>query len=341
VKGLRILGDRRVELATLPRPDVREGWVVVRASMSAVCGSDLHHYRMDPAGVGHRTRLIAGHEAVGVVEEVGPGVEDLQVGTRVIVYQHYGCGRCAYCRIGEPMFCPDRQTLGNHIDGADGEYVLAPAAICLELPDGVSDEIAVLMSCSFGTAFSGIRKLGLGPGDVVVVFGLGPVGLCAVSAAADGAEVVAVDPVESRRHLAETLGASLTIDPTSADTKAAVLEFTRGQGAEASIDSSGNPRALSEALDVLRPLGRMVVLAATTPWSVDPGLIRRGGHTIIGSWVYGLGEYESLVRMAERKADSLARIITRRFDGDEGEDAFRAADSATEGKILIDWTRRA
>jgi L-iditol 2-dehydrogenase len=135
------------------------------------------------------------------------------------------------------------------------------------------------------------RLLGLDGGDVVVVFGFGPVGCCAVVvAASDGVDVVAVEPVESRRNLAESLGAGWTIDPTASDTKAAVLEITQGRGAEASVDRSGNPRAQSEALDVLGPKGKMLVLAATAPWTFDPAQLWRRGLTLFGSWVYELGE---------------------------------------------------
>src|SRR5215207_7771297 len=308
--------------------------------MSAVCGSDLHNYRQAAEKLGGRANRIAGHEAVGVVELVGPGVEDPAPGTRVVVYQHYGCGGCGYCRTGEPMFCPERRTLGNHVDGADAQFVAAPAEICLPLPDGLSDEVGALIACNFGTAFSGIRKLGLDGGDVVVVFGLGPVGCCAVVvAASDGAQVVALDPVGSRRDLAESLGASWTIDPTSSDTRATLLEISRGRGAEASVDCSGNPRAQSEALDVLRPKGKMLVLAATAPWTFDPSQLWRRGLTLFGSWVYGLGEYEGVVRLAEKRAASLESIVTRRFGGAEAEEAVRAADVGEEGKVVIDWTR--
>jgi threonine dehydrogenase-like Zn-dependent dehydrogenase len=339
MKALRILGDQRVELVTVPKPEVRDGWALVRLTMSAVCGTDLHHYRADPEEVGDRAHKAAGHEAVGGVEEVGRGVEGLAAGTRVVVYQHYGCGRCEYCRIGEPMFCPHRQTLGNHVDGADAEYLAVPAYICQPLPEGISDEIGTLISCSFGTAVSGVRKLGLNAGDTVVVFGLGPVGCCAVVAAGDGVDVVAVDPVPERRQLAERLGAAATVDSTSSDTQAVVRELTGGHGAEASLDSSGNPRALSEALGVLKPHGRMVVLAATIPWTVDPGKVRRGAHQLIGSWVYGLGEFDAVARLAAKKADVLEQIVTRRFAGEEGGEAFRVAAGATEGKVVIDWTR--
>jgi propanol-preferring alcohol dehydrogenase len=258
----------------------------------------------------------------------------------VIVYQHHGCGRCAYCRTGEPMFCPERRTLGNHVDGADAEFVTAPAEICLPLSDGLSDEVGALIACNFGTAFSGIRKLGLDGGDVVAVFGLGPVGCCAVVvAASDGAQVLAVDPVKSRRDLAESLGTSWTIDPTSSDTRAMLLEMSQGRGAEASVDCSGNPRAQSEALDVLRPRGKMLVLAATAPWTFDPSQLWRRGLTVFGSWVYGLGEYEGVVRLAEMRAAALETIVTRRFGGAEAEEAVRAADGGGEGKVVIDWTR--
>jgi threonine dehydrogenase-like Zn-dependent dehydrogenase len=313
---------------------------VLRSRMSAVCGSDLHIYRQSADRVGDRSNRVAGHEAVGVVEDVGPGVEDLAPGTRVVVYQHYGCGRCSYCRTGEPMFCPDRRTLGNHVDGADAEFVAAPSWSCLPLPDSLSDEVATLLACNFGTAVSGIRKLKLDGGDLVVVFGLGPVGCCAVVVAtSDGAQVVAVDPIKSRRDLAERLGAAWTIDPTASDTTATIGEMTRGQGVEAAVDCSGTPRAQSDALAVLRPKGKMLVLAATAPWTFDPSQLWRKGLTLFGSWVYALGQYERVVRLAETSADALEAIVTRRFAGAEAEQAFRAADKASEGKIVIDWTR--
>jgi propanol-preferring alcohol dehydrogenase len=338
MRGLKVKGGRSVELADLPTPEARDGWVVIRSSMSAVCGSDLHNFRSDPDKLGSRADRVAGHEAVGTVEQAGRG-SGVEAGTRVVVYQHFGEGRCTYCRTGRPMFCPERQTLGNHVDGADAEYVTAPGAICLPLPDSLSDEVGALLACNFGTAFSGVRKLGLDGADVVVVFGLGPVGCCAtIVAAADGATVVAVDPVQSRRKLAESLGAARTVDPASEDLSAVVAELTAGRGAEASVDTSGNPRAQTDAFNVVRAGGRMLVLAATAPWTMDPSQLWRRGLTIMGSWVYELGEYEHVVRMAEAHADELGRLVTRHVPGSRAEEAFAAADKASEGKVVIDWS---
>lgn len=340
MKGLRLLGDRRAELADFPHPRRQSGWAVVHTTMSAVCGSDLHIYRQDAEQVGSRSNRVAGHEAVGIIEEVGPEVEDLTPGARVVVYQHYGCNRCRYCRAGEPMFCPERRTLGNHIHGADAEFVAVPAMNCLPLPDSLSDEVGALLGCNFGTAFSGVRKLRLGAGDMVVVYGLGPVGCCVVTAAtSSGADVIAVDPVQSRRDLAENLGAAWTIDPTTSDTRAVIRDTTHGRGAEAIIDCSGSPHAQSEALDVVRPKGKVLVLGANDRMVVNPGtqLIRKE-LTLLGSWVYKLGEYEEMVRLAEKRSGSLETIVTRRFNGRKAEDALRAADGLAEGKIVIDWT---
>jgi threonine dehydrogenase-like Zn-dependent dehydrogenase len=340
MRGLRITGDRRAELVRVPRPDARPGWVVLRSTRSAVCGSDLHNYRQAAARLGERAQRIAGHEAVGVVEQVGAGVDDLHPGDRVVVYQHYGCGRCRFCRTGEPMFCRDRRTLGNHVDGADAEFVAAPAPACLRLPETLSDAVGALLACNFGTAASGVRKLGIGGADVVAVFGLGPVGCSAVLVAAGrGADVVAVDPVAKRRALAERMGALRTVDPTVEDVAQVVAGLTAGRGAEASVDCSGSPRAQAQALALLRPNGAMMVLAATAPWTLDPSQLWRRGLTLRGSWVYALGEYEAVVRLAERHAAALEQLVTRSFPGAEAEEAVRAADAGSEGKVLIDWTR--
>ena len=163
--------------------------------------------------------------------------------------------------------------------------------------------------------------------------------LAVVTALDGGGDVVAVDPVGSRRALAERLGATLTVDPTTPDAKDAILAATRGQGAEAAVDTSGNPRAQAEALAVVRPRGKMLVLAATAPWTFDPSQLWRRGLTLLGSWVYGLGEYEAVARLAAKEEESLERIVTRRFGSNGAEEAFRAADEASEGKVVIDWTR--
>ena len=135
------------------------------------------------------------------------------------------------------------------------------------------------------------------------------------------------------------MGAAWTVDPTASDTKATIREITKGWGAEASVDCSGNPHAQSEALEVLRPKGKMLVLAATAPWTLDPARLWRKGLTLFGSWVYELGEYEGIVRLAEKRAEPLEKLVTRRFKGDEAEEALRAADEATGGKVIIDWPR--
>ncbi len=225
---------------------------MVRSTMSAVCGSDLHLYRQSADRIGDRSNRVAGHEVVGVVE---------------------------------PMFCRDRRTLGNHVDGADAEFVTAPASICLPLPDSLSDEVGALLACNFGTAYSGIRKLRLDGGDVAVVFGLGPVGCCAVVvASSDGADVVAVNPG------AQAQGQDA------------------GTGCHRSVDLRSQP-AVAQRAHPLR------------------------------SWVYELGEYEGVVRLAEKRAELLEKLVTRRFAGAEAEEAFDAADKASQGKIVIDWTR--
>lgn len=115
--------------------------------------------------------------------------------------------------------------------------------------------------------------------------------------------------------------------------------MTQGRGADAVIDCSGNPQAQSEALDIVKPKGRVLVLCANDRMVVNPGtqLIRKE-ITLLGSWVYRLGEYEAMVRLAEKRRDALATIVTRSFDGSEAEDAPRAADGLAEGKIVIDWT---
>ncbi|GAA2413537.1 zinc-dependent alcohol dehydrogenase [Nonomuraea africana] len=245
----------KIALDEVPDPQVREPEdAVVRITASAVCGTDLHFVRGTMSGM--RPGTVLGHEAVGVVEELGPQVRNFSVGDRVVVCSTIGCGRCVYCRAGYYSQCdvanPNGPAAGTAFfggpqstgpfDGLQAQYARIPYAHTgmVAVPPGVSDEQALMVSDIFPTAWFGARLAEVGNGDVVVVLGAGPVGqLAALSARMQGAgRVLIVDGNADRLETARLQNAE-TIDFNAEDPVQTVKDLTGGIGADRVIDAVG------------------------------------------------------------------------------------------------------
>jgi threonine dehydrogenase-like Zn-dependent dehydrogenase len=256
-------GIGKIALDEVPDP-VRQGPedAIVRITGSAICGTDLHFVRGTMPGM--RTGTILGHEAVGVIEELGPQVRNFSVGDRVVIPSTIGCGRCVYCRAGYFAQCdvanPNGRDAGTSFyggpeptgpfDGLQAEYARVPYAHTnlVAIPPGVSDEQALMVSDIFPTGWFGARLAEVGPGDVVLVLGAGPVGqLAALSARIQGAgRVLIVDGNADRLETARMQNAE-TIDFNTEDPVDVVKDLTGGIGADRVIDAVG--------VDAQRPVG--------------------------------------------------------------------------------------
>ncbi|MBY6540435.1 alcohol dehydrogenase catalytic domain-containing protein [Rhodococcus sp. BP-349] len=227
---------------------------IVRVTASAICGTDLHMVRGTMPGM--RPGTVLGHEAVGVVEELGSAVRGFSVGDRVVVCSTMSCGWCSYCRAGYTAQCDNANPGGplagtsffggpeatGSIDGLQAERVRVPWApnTLVRVPDGVSDDQAILVSDIYPTAWFGAELAKVRDGDTVVVFGAGVVGqFAAASAKQEGAgRVMVVDGIASRLEVARRQNAE-TIDFNAEDPVEAVLDLTGGIGADRVIDAVG------------------------------------------------------------------------------------------------------
>jgi threonine dehydrogenase-like Zn-dependent dehydrogenase len=245
----------KISVDEVPMPTIQDpADAIVRITTSAICGTDLHFIRGTMPGM--RPGTILGHEAVGVIEELGPQVRDFNVGDRVVIPSTIGCGSCVYCRAGYYAQCdnanpngPDAGTAyyggplsSGPFDGLQAEYARVPFAHTnlVAIPPGVSDEQAVMVSDIFPTAWFGARLAEVSSGDVVAVLGAGPVGqLAALSARMQGAgRVLIVDGNADRLETARLQNAE-TINFNAEHPVQAIKELTAGIGADRIIDAVG------------------------------------------------------------------------------------------------------
>jgi threonine dehydrogenase-like Zn-dependent dehydrogenase len=335
VRAVQFLGDREAVVVDRPDPEPGPGQIVVRLARAAVCGSDLHGYRR-PRGQVPPVSVYPGHEPVGVVAAVGPGVDAAWLGQRVLVYHRPGCGRCRQCLAGQPNLCPG--PVRERFGGADADYLRCWADQVVPIPDDLSWETAVVISCQGGTAYAPLCRLGASGRSTIVVSGLGPVGLCAVTLGrALGATIIGIDPMAERRALAMRLGAAHALDPAAGD-PAEQVRALLPDGADAVIETSGNGAAQAAAIGCLRVEGTLALigLGASGP-TIAPGSLVARQLTVMGSNLFPKWMLPEIIGFVRERQIPLDQIITHRFPLEEAPAAFRLADSATAGKVVFVW----
>lgn len=290
------------------RPTPGPGQALIRVTLTTICGTDLHIVRGEyPV----REGLIIGHEPVGVIEELGPGLRGFKEGQRVLVGAITPCGQCRACLSGQWTQCGHGAgyeatggwRFGNTIHGAQAEYLLVPDAQAnlAPIPDDVSDEQAVLLSDIASTGFAGAEAGKVRIGDAVAVFAQGPIGLCAtVGARLMGASfIVAVEPDEDRRETAKRMGADLVLDPRDIDPAVAIRRVTDG-GVDVAIEALGRQATFEAALRCLRPGGTLSSLGVYSGKLEIP----------YDAWYAGIGEISVVTTLCPGGKDRMRRLLS-------------------------------
>ena len=264
MKALRYYGTRdiRHEAMDDPRLDSDRD-AIIRMTGCSICGSDLHIWHGH--GFTEDIGYCVGHEAVGEVVEVGRGVSRLKVGDSVMVPAAVGCGACRSCLSGVVHNCENNASgcygLSAALQGVQAEAFRVPAADvnAVKIPEGVSEDQALMMTDALATAWFGARNADIRPGSSVAVIGLGPIGLMAVdSAFVMGAGVVyAIDPVAERRALAEEAGAIALAPDEALET---IREATNGVKLDCVVEAVGSEATVDLALRLVRRRGTVSVI---------------------------------------------------------------------------------
>jgi alcohol dehydrogenase len=316
---------------------------IVRVDAVTICGTDLHILKGDvPAVTDGR---ILGHEAVGTVEEVGPGVKNVRVGDKVLVSCITACGACRYCREGSYGQCigGGGWILGHKIDGTQATHVRVPFAdtSTYPAPAGVSDEELLMLADIMPTGYEvGVLNGGVQPGDVVAVVGAGPIGLSAMMGARlfSPAHVVAIDLADSRLDAAKQFGADVTVNNGREDPAAAIAELTDGLGADVAMEAVGVPATFELAARLIRPGGSVAnigVHGEPATLHLEDLWIR---NVTIRTGLVDTYSTPTLLKLIASHQVNAARFVTHHFALDDIMEAYdvfsRAADTGALKVVL-------
>jgi threonine dehydrogenase-like Zn-dependent dehydrogenase len=339
-------GDIRVENVARPRPG--PGEAVIRVTLTTICGTDIHILKGEyPV----REGLIVGHEPVGVIDELGPGVAGYEVGDRVLVGAITPCGQCHACLSGHLSQCGHGAgfeaiggwRFGNTIDGAQAEYLLVPNAQAnlAKIPESLTDEQVVLLADIASTGFSGAESGKVRIGDTVVVFAQGPIGLCATAGAKlmGAARVIAVEGDPHRAEVARRMGADIVLDPAAVEIPDEVHRLTDGIGADVAIEALGLQQTFESALRSVRPGGTVSslgVYSGKLQVPYDAFAAGLGDHRIVTTLCPGGKERMGrLMRMVETGRFDPTPLITHRFPLEEIGDAYRVFSNRLDGVLKV------
>jgi alcohol dehydrogenase len=342
MKALVYHGPGNKSWDDVPKPTVIDSTdAIVKVEATTICGTDLHILKGDVPEVTAGT--ILGHEAVGTIAEIGPGVKNLHVGDRVLVSCITACGACRYCRQGSYSQCQGGGgwILGHLIDGTQAEYVRVPFAdtSTYPAPDGVGDEELLMLSDILPTGYEvGVLNGGVQPGDVVAVVGAGPIGLSAISGAHlfSPSHIVAIDLSAARLDAAKRFGADVVVDNSHADPVAVVRELTGGLGADVAIEAVGVPATFELAAELVRPCGRVANIGVHgAPATLHLETLWARNVTIRTGLVDTSSTPTLLRLLAEHQLDA-ARFVTNHFSLDQFPAAYDAfADAGTTGALKV------
>ena len=325
-----------IDQVEIPEPAGAE--VLIEVAASSICGTDVHIFDWNEWAQRHiHPPRVFGHEMSGRIVATGPDVHDLKPGTFVAAETHVVDHTCRQCRLGLYHLCENTQVLGVDRDGSFARYVLLPAENCWRNAPGLSPEVAALQE-PFGNAVHAATAGAL-KDNVVAIFGLGPIGLCAVGIArAEGAAAVyGVEPNPYRRELAERMGATGVLAP-SASTVEDIRRLNGGVGVDVVLEMSGHPVAIEQGLQVLHRGGWMSLLGiGDRPVTLDLNdLVVTKGITIYG--IFGRRIWDTWERtssyLSTGKVD-VSPLITHRFPLDDFQEAMAQMKSGRSGKVVL------
>ncbi|MCB0136249.1 MAG: alcohol dehydrogenase catalytic domain-containing protein [Caldilineaceae bacterium] len=308
--------------------------VLVQIEACGICGTDLNILAVPPA---HKAPpgIVIGHEGVGIVKAIGPAVQSVRPGDRVVIANRLTCGQCDYCRRGLDNQCTNYQTIGTTIDGAFAPTLRAPARALWKIDPSVPRDDAALfepLSCAVGS----VKRAPFQPGDNVAIIGAGPMGLlfALLYRTLGAGKIILLDVAPYRLEFAQEMGMDAALNVTQVDAAAEVKRLT-GLGADIVVDAVGNQ--MSQALQLARR-GGQVILFGLRPHDnppVNQYTITRYDLTVHGTFV-GLHPFAQTIQLLESRRVQPSVLVTHRLPLAELERGVELMRTQQAMKVLIE-----
>jgi len=339
MKALVYHGPGRRAWEDKPLPCVEKPTdAVVRVTTTTICGTDLHILKGDVPTVTVGRTL--GHEGVGFVQEIGPGVTRVKKGDKVLISCITSCGTCPFCKKGMYSHCEDGGwILGHRIDGTQAEFVRIPHAdtSLYVLPPTADEAAMAMLSDIFPTGFEcGVLNGQVKPGDTVAIVGAGPIGLAALLTAQfySPSEIVMIDPDENRLQVAMSMGATQTVKAVGEEAVRAVLALTHGAGVDVAIEAVGIPGTFDVCQGIVGPGGRIANIGVHGR-SVELHLEKLWSHNItLTTRLVDTVTTPMLLKLALSGRLQPAKLVTHRFRLEEAMKAYDTFSSAARQRAL-------
>lgn len=338
MKAASISRKGGVELREVPVPSIANQEILVHLKSCGVCGTDLEKIHGD-----HITPPVLGHEVAGEIEEVGRDVRDFKRGDHVVVHHHIACGNCYYCKNGLETLC-DSFPKSNLDPCGFAEYFRVPAALVeggtvYKLPDSVNFEDGSQVEPT-ACCIRALRKVGVQPGNSVVVFGVGPVGLTHVQLLNlfGAGPIFAVDVIKHRRDLAVKIGASAAFDPVTDGVPNAISLLTEGRGADFAVVATGNPKAIEQAIGSVRKGGSVILFGAPARgamMSLDVSRLFLNEIRFLSSYSTSETEMHMALELIGSKRVSVSQLVTHRLPLGKIAEAFRLSEEGEAIKVIV------
>lgn len=333
-------GKGLVEMREVPEPTPRSDEVLIEVKAVSVCGSDLHIYHDSHP---YWPPVTLGHEFSGVIVDAGKDVKGWKVGDRIVSETRTGsCGVCYTCQSGFPQVCEQKRAYGIGINGGYTKYVAGPARLLHRLPDTVPFEVGAIMEPTAICVTAILERCALQAGESVVITGPGPIGLISLAIAkAAGARMAGVTGMRSdqgvRFERARALGADFTLTVDTENPVQKILQMTEGLGVDMLIETSGGGKAIYQAFEMVRRLGRICAIGISGKEEVaipyDRGIFKalRYDFCFSSSWT----AWEKAIGLTAKGLLQANKIITHQFPLEKWEEAFHLLESLQAAKVIL------
>ncbi|HOP58601.1 MAG TPA: L-threonine 3-dehydrogenase [Bacteroidales bacterium] len=331
--------ERGLWMQEVPIPEPGLNDVIIKVKKSSICGTDLHIYKWDEWSQRTiKTPMVIGHEYMGIIEEMGPGVTNLKLGERVTGEGHLACGHCRNCRRGKEHVCENSIGIGVHVDGSFAEYVRIPATNVVPLDSRIPDDWAAIMD-PFGNATHTALSFPL-LGEDVLITGAGLIGGMAIAIARfSGARfIVASDLSDYRLAIAKKMGATIVLNPSKGEKISDAVKSLGMRGFDIGMEMSGSPAAFVDMINNMYNGSSISLLGILpsdfeVPWSdiIFKAITLKG--------IYGREIWETWYKMEQMIIGgiNLDPVITHHFPIDDFQKGFDIMEEGKCGKVILDW----